>query len=680
MAKEIGLTTSPPSGGLPSCNEFWEERLKYIEELSKNGGKLFTLMLTACAYAWLTIASTRDVALVTNTASSKLPILDTEVPIVGFYILGPPLLFALAVYLHHYLRALWVELARLPEILPPGVSRSERTYPWILNDLILLIPRASAGGRGFRRDRLVLRHPAVVIAALLTWCAVPATLCYFWLRYLSRHEWLWTVFQSAVFVVAAGEAIYTFTSARAMLRWDPRSHKGEAADTVGEKKTSRQHFSDWLLVLRPYFVLLGIVVLVHAFSSWFVFEAVPSDEKTALLGGIGITTSERSPGLSPLKLRLPIPEWLCSILIRLDLNPVADLREADVSTKPTSWTGTRSEELELVQRAHLPGQNLHYASAFRAFLVRAELKGADLQGADLQEADLRGAELEGADLEHACLTGACLRKADLREALVAGAHLEWADLRKATLEGAHLQDADLEKADLREADLAGAWLPRAVLQKANLRQHSLPQQPTGDTVVHSLDQAFLVAADLRNAHLDGASLVRTRLSWAKLESASLTKADLHLAYLSGAGLQNANLEDASLRDATLRQADLSGANLTRADLKRARLERAKLQGAYLLGAHLEEADLQGAHLEKMEAEVDFREKVVVLKGADLQCTFLEGAKFQDAHLEGADLRGAMKLTQDQLDAAFTDQTTRVDSFLRVGRKRHREMSGPSSPR
>src|ERR1019366_494657 len=48
--------------------------------------KLLIAVLAACAYSWLTIASTTDVHLITNTASSPLPFVGSQVPIAGFYL------------------------------------------------------------------------------------------------------------------------------------------------------------------------------------------------------------------------------------------------------------------------------------------------------------------------------------------------------------------------------------------------------------------------------------------------------------------------------------------------------------------------------------------------------------------------------------------------------------------
>ena len=74
--------------------------LETVAETSKNARKIFLAMLSGCAYSLLTIATTTDARLLTNSASSPLPIIRTEIPIAWFYLVGPFALLMLYVYLH----------------------------------------------------------------------------------------------------------------------------------------------------------------------------------------------------------------------------------------------------------------------------------------------------------------------------------------------------------------------------------------------------------------------------------------------------------------------------------------------------------------------------------------------------------------------------------------------------
>jgi len=72
--------------------------LEIVKETSQNARKIFFAMLLGCVYSWLTIATTTDVRLLTNTASSPLPIIGTEIPIAWFYIAAPLVLICLYFY------------------------------------------------------------------------------------------------------------------------------------------------------------------------------------------------------------------------------------------------------------------------------------------------------------------------------------------------------------------------------------------------------------------------------------------------------------------------------------------------------------------------------------------------------------------------------------------------------
>ncbi len=93
-------------------------------------------MLLGCAYAWLTIATTTDARLLTNSASSPLPIIGTDIPIAWFYWAAPVLLLGLYSYFHLYLQRLWEGLSELPAVFPDGKALHKNAYPWLLNGLV----------------------------------------------------------------------------------------------------------------------------------------------------------------------------------------------------------------------------------------------------------------------------------------------------------------------------------------------------------------------------------------------------------------------------------------------------------------------------------------------------------------------------------------------------------------
>ena len=107
-----------------------------VSDISDSAKKLFLALLAACLYSWLTIATTKDVDLITNRASSPLPIIQTAIPIAGFYIVAPIILVCIYFYFHFYLQKLWEELAQLPAIFSDGKPLHQRVDPWLFNDLV----------------------------------------------------------------------------------------------------------------------------------------------------------------------------------------------------------------------------------------------------------------------------------------------------------------------------------------------------------------------------------------------------------------------------------------------------------------------------------------------------------------------------------------------------------------
>jgi len=219
---------------------------------------------------------------------------------------------------------------------------------------------------------------------------------------------------------------------------------------------------------------------------------------------------------------------------------------------------------------------------------------------------LAGAYLDGAAWPGIRLLDALLTSADL-----SGADLQKADLTAAKLVGANLEQADLRECVLSEANVTGACLRRARLSKV------------------IATQTLFTSAELEEADLEDAHLVRASLGCANLARADLRGADLTQACLVGA-----KIEEACFAGATLREADLSGlrlrdADFSGADFGSARLLGCDLEGMQLPGCNFEKANLHGALLTGSGMQV-----------ANLASADLRNAGLADVDWEGVDLRGA----------------------------------------
>ncbi len=189
----------------------------------------------------------------------------------------------------------------------------------------------------------------------------------------------------------------------------------------------------------------------------------------------------------------------------------------------------------LPESLSLRGRRLEGAVLAGARLRKVDFTAAHLQGATLDDADLREAKFE-------CETDPQRATAQKRCAQLQGASLVGAQLQGALLDNAQLQGASLENAQLQGVSLAGAQLQGA-----------------------SLDDAQLQGTSLVRAQLQGASLENAQLQGAFLAGARLQGASLAGAQLQGASLKDAQLQGASLDDAQLGDALLEGSFVWRAD-------------------------------------------------------------------------------------------------------------------
>ena len=399
--------------------------LNHVTEISKHARAIFLAVIGGCVYSWLTIATTTDVALLTNTATTPLPIIQTKVPIAGFYWTAPVILLGLYVYLHLYLQRLWQGLAVLPAVFPDGHSLDQRAYPWLLTSLVNAhVPRLKEKRPPFSRLQVFLS----IIAA---WVLVPATLGLFWLRYLSRHDWPWTGEQVGILALAITLGIAFYRRARATLR--------------GRELPDFAWKTAWK---SPAICLYAPLALLFAAVGYGISDGAIN----------GVPSSPRAmiwidPDENPVpRHRVIVPR----VFNFFGTSPFLDLAEAEISIKPPAWTELEERKglearIALVKQARLGQMDLRYADARSAFLVRADLHLANLQGANLQ-----GADLSRANLQRANLIGANLQRADLFIANLQGANLFGANLQGANLFRANLQGARLFRANLQKADLRGA--------------------------------------------------------------------------------------------------------------------------------------------------------------------------------------------------------------------------------
>jgi uncharacterized protein YjbI with pentapeptide repeats len=441
--------------------------LEIVKETSQNARKIFFAMLLGCVYSWLTIATTTDVRLLTNTASSPLPIIGTEIPIAWFYIAAPLILVCLYFYFHLYLDNLWGALASLPAIFPDGKRLDERAYPWLLNTLVR---------RHFKRlkSRPLIARMKEWITIFLAWWVVPFTMIAFWLRYIPRHDWEGTIFHIGLIVLSVGFAIYFYRLCALTLQ--------------GKKK------EDFIIIKfwgdRRFYYGVSVISVAVLFSV-LSYGAIEGNRLPPYVNQKDIIKIYFS------KLEYLIP----GAFEKAGYNVFVDFGEKDISIKPSDYYKIENiqKQIDSIRGANLRGRNLNNADISKAFLIKADLRNASLENAILIRANLQQAILFEANLYDARLN-----QANLQEAILVGANLHDANLRFANLQETNLRYANLQKAFLLSANLHEANLSYANLQQAYLESANLL---TADLSNANLQEAYLIGA--KNITIDQLSKVKT---------------------------------------------------------------------------------------------------------------------------------------------------------------------------
>ncbi|HKW33679.1 MAG TPA: pentapeptide repeat-containing protein [Candidatus Acidoferrum sp.] len=482
---------------------------KAIGDSTKVARGFYFLTVGLSFLCCLLIIYTTDVRLLLNSSALPLPQFGNLLPTTGFFLGGPIVLLILSLRFHFLLLRLWGSMAALPAVFPDGQTL-EKDGPWYLMGLVR---------RHFRwqgESRAAMTAFESVLSTVLAYWIVPATLFFFWLRYLTRQDFRGTLLH--VFLVTLAVATATsvpFVVSRVLRPGDIRAPKSKNVLRV-------------ILGTMRAALAVGCILLIISVG---VNRGLPSDRT-------GVAVSAADPR-----------RWAAAAFQSVGYRPYADLTEASLSMplpKGTPWT---DENLGKISGARLNEMNIRYARAYKAFLVNAKLWRANLEGIYLSEADLRGANLREGLLksgifDRASLSHAVLVSANATGANFAASDLRFSDLSYGTFENAVFSNARASGASFYAADLRNAQLLRADLSRTDMR----------DT---RLDRGVLSFA----------SLEQTDLSSARLEDANLTGALCKGTIFLDADLKNADLRGASLNGAVLRGAALDGANLTGADLR-----------------------------------------------------------------------------------------------------------------
>ncbi|WP_338829113.1 pentapeptide repeat-containing protein [Bradyrhizobium sp. 27S5] len=459
----------------------------------------------------------------------KLPVLNIDLPLVGFFFLAPILLVVFHGYVLIQVLLLARTAASYSEALKYNIkiaADNARVRQRLANTLFAQIfagsPRERDGWLGW----------LLKVMAWLTLAVAPTLiLLLFQFNFLPYHSHLVTWTLRLLTLVELTTVFLLWP-----LALDP------------------ERDIEWRRVVTNPIALAAVALFGFISLSLFTFPGEPHINRFA---GQPLDTVEckrwfyaedRGQFLAQYWARWNSFDRLVLPLDVVDDEKLAKIEKATADRKLQPYEGERTRIFR--------DRDLNCSDLADSDLRRVDLTAAQLVGANLNRADLRGASIDFANLRRASL-----HRADLRNASLKHARLHSASLMGAQLQGAFLEAAMAYGANLSAANLDGAYLRLAMLSGAIL-------------------SGTLRGANLQSAKLQGANLSSAWLEGALLDYAELQGASLFEARLGGASLVRAQLQGADLRSIRLTDAKI-GAAVWRAQLPLGFLFRPECGGAHV---------------------------------------------------------------------------------------------------
>jgi Pentapeptide repeats (8 copies) len=424
----------------------------------------FLLLLT---YVIVTLAGVSPKALLLDSPV-KLPLINADIPLVGFFQYAPALLLLvyLSLLIQHVILAR--KYRKFTEAIAPYELETGSEHPARERVHSYVFSQIAAGPRPNVITKFMMQ-----LFVYVTFSILPiATLLYFQVKFLPYQDVSITYWHRIAVILGFGMLVLLtplMQNRRAAprrwnIRYGPQAEAWEASGTQA------------ILVL----ILLPLVL----FFSWLI-ATVPNewiDRRLGFVAPVSIRAGAEDEArlLNPIVRRVVYDNvangdnrtwwrrWLLAYRVLIvedtdlsggDTGAVlrernfrfALLNRSDLHRADLTWADLRATQMW----KSLAKGKLKDAQLQGAFLKEAQLQGAQMHAAKLQGADLSGAKLQGAELNYANLRGADLRGAKLQGADLSGANLQGADLREAQLQGANLAGAKLQGADLTGAEI---WL------------------------------------------------------------------------------------------------------------------------------------------------------------------------------------------------------------------------------
>jgi uncharacterized protein YjbI with pentapeptide repeats len=423
----------------------------------------------------------------------KLPFLGVDLPLTGFFWLGP----ALFLILHAYVLIHFVLLAG-----KVGVFHAELQAQVADEDVRARLRRQLpsnifvqflAGPREIREGVMGLMLRSIADISL---AAGPVLLLiFFQFQFLPYHEAAVTWWHRIAIVIDLG-LLWTL--------W-PSIRRGETVRRVWRNARRGKVVWQRLASLAPVLMVFTIATVLLAFTvATFPGERLHNWRLAPLhkllVGGEADPLARKTGSIWSNRLVLPGFDVIDRTKLDTEAKIAAIPETLSLRTRNLEGAVLINAILRKVDftAANLEGANFRSADLGGARLWWAKLQGAEFLVADLQGAEFFGADLRGANLWRTFLGGANLEVADLKGANLQGANLEGANLGGARLGGANLEGANLQGVNLQGADLRGANLNLVQLQSARLKgSRSIRRTRSPDLAVSSTEPRRTILRHLR---------------------------------------------------------------------------------------------------------------------------------------------------------------------------------------
>src|SRR5438067_5826020 len=265
---------------------------KAIGDATKVARWFYFLTLGLSLLCCLLIIYTTDVRLLLNSSAIPFPKLGNVLPTTGLYLGGPIVLLILSLRFHFLLLRLWGSMAALPAVFPDGQTL-EKDGPWYLMGLVR---------RHFRwqgESRAAMTAFESVLSTVLAYWIVPVTLCFFWLRYLTRQDFRGTLLHVFLMTLAVATATsIPFVVSRVLRPGDIRLPKSKNGLRM-------------ILGTTRAALAVGCILFIISLG---VNRGLPSDK-----------TGSAAGSADPRR-------WAATVFQSVGYRPYADLTEASLST------------------------------------------------------------------------------------------------------------------------------------------------------------------------------------------------------------------------------------------------------------------------------------------------------------------------------------------------------------